>query len=154
MKVRNMENLPVMLKETAEEIGQVERGVIGDDFRVAYLVINGNESGPGIIGWADFSLGENAIFINDRDCIKSYQHGEESSIYDKKCGDTVFDAQGKELGVLSDFVIDLDEKRIRGVEVSAGVFKDMLAGRSELPLESVYWVSRNNVVVGQEGSDD
>jgi len=54
---------------------------------------------------------------------------------------------------LSDFVINPDDKKVRGVEVSGGVFKDILEGRSELPLKAVRWVSIENVMITQEGSD-
>ncbi len=154
MKVRNLENLPVMLQATAEEIGWVERAVIGDDYTVAYLVIIDDKKTPGIIRPKDFSLGEKAVMISDRDCIKSYQHGEESSIYEKKCGDTLFDASGRELGLLSDFIINRDDKKVSGVEVTAGVLKDILEGRRELPLTKVSFVSRDNVILNQEGNDD
>jgi len=153
LKVRRIENLPVLLENTAEEIGRVQRAVIGDDFKLAYLVINSNDSGPGIILRDDFMLGEDAVMISNLDSIKSYAHGEESSIYERKCGDTLFDSQGREIGVLSDFIINADDKKVSGVEVSAGVFKDILEGRSELPLKSVRWVSIENAIISQEGSD-
>ncbi len=153
MKLRGLENLPVMLKDTAEIIGQVRRGVVGDDFELAYLVVDTNQGEAGIINRDDLILGTAAVMIFSQDSIKSYAHGEESSIYDKKCGDTVFDCTGEELGMLSDFIINVDDKKIQGVEVSAGVFKDILNGRQELPLEAVRWVSQENAIISQEGSD-
>ncbi len=142
-----------MLKNTAEVIGKVRKGVVGDDFRLAYLVIETNHGQAGIINGEDLCLGPAAIMIFDTGCIKSYAHGEESSIYDRKCGDTVFDSDGKEIGMLSDFIINIDDKNIQGVEVSAGVFKDMLEGRRELPLQAINWVSRENAILSKEGSD-
>ncbi len=85
--------------------------------------------------------------------MKSYAHGEELSIYDKKLGDLVFDKQGKELGVVSDFIIKREQKKVWGVEVSSGVIKDMLDGRSEIPLVQLDWASQLTAVVNQEGSE-
>jgi len=153
VKVRNLENLPVMLECSAEEMGRVSKAVIGDDFRLAYLVINSNQGEPGIIFRDDFILGKQAVMISHSDSIKSYAHGEESSIYEKKLGDTLFDAEGRELGVLSDFVINPDNKKVQGVELSAGALKDILEGRSEIPIKSVRWASVETAMINQEGSD-
>lgn len=153
MKLRCLENMPVMQADTAEEIGTVRKGVIGDDFRLAYLVIETRNGGAGIIGAGDVKLGPTAVLVLDPGCIKSYAHGEESSIYDRKCGDTLYNSTGEELGLLSDFVIDLENKSITGVEVSAGVFRDVLEGRRELPLQAIRWVNQENAIISQEGSE-
>ena len=86
MKVRNIKNLPVLLEGSAELLGLVEKVVIGDDYKLAYLVINSYQSGPGIIFRDDFMLGEDSVLLWDMKSIKSYAHGEESSIYEKKLG--------------------------------------------------------------------
>jgi uncharacterized protein YrrD len=153
VKVRNLENLPVMLESSAEEMGRVLKAVIGDDFKLAYLVINSKQGDPGIIFCDDFTLGKQAVMISHPDSIKSYAHGEESSIYEKKLGDTIFDTEGRELGVLSDFVINPDSKKVRGVELSAGALQDILAGRSEISIKSVRWASVETAMISQEGSD-
>lgn len=153
MKVRNLENLPVILASTAQELGWVQKAVIGDDFKLAYLVVNLNQGQPGMIFIEDCTLGKEAVMVSNPDSIKSYAHGEESSIYEKKIGDTLFNTEGQELGVLSDFIINPDSKKVRGVELSAGVLKDILEGRREIPLKSVRWANRRNAVVDQEGSD-
>ena len=55
--------------------------------------------------------------------------------------------------VFYDFVIDPEKKWVKGVEVSAGVFKDMLEGRKEMPLQGIRWVSDENAIISQEGSE-
>jgi len=153
LKLRNIVNLPVILEGAAEEIGLVEKVVVGDDFKLAYLVIGLHDSGQGIICGEDFMLGPEAILLFDKASIKSYAHGEESSIYDKKLGDTIYGPDGKELGLLSDFVINRDDKHIWGVELSSGLVKDILDGRPEIPLQEVRWASISSAMVNQEGSD-
>ncbi|MEA4924023.1 MAG: PRC-barrel domain-containing protein [Syntrophomonadaceae bacterium] len=153
MKIRNLENLPVILESSAQEIGKVVKAVIDDDFSLAYLVIDLKEGGPGIIFSRDFWIGKHAVMVSHPDSIKSYAHGEESSIYEKKIGDTLLDKEGRELGVLSDFVINPDSKEVWGVELSAGAFQDILEGRSEFPINSVKWASRKTAMFNQEGSD-
>lgn len=153
MKVRNMKNLPLLLANTAEKIGRVEKAVIGDDYKILYLVVISNANEPCLVFYDDFVIGEDAVLISDRECMKSYAHGEELSVYDKKLGDVVFDQQGKELGVVSDFIIKREQKKVWGVEMSSGVIKDMLDGRKEIPLTQLNWASQLTAVMQQEGSD-
>lgn len=153
MKIRNLCNLPVLLADTAENLGYIEKAVVGDDFRIIYLVMVNHEQKQCLIFHDDFVIGKEAILIYNRESMKSYAHGEELSIYDKKLGDLVFDKQGKELGSVSDFIIKRDCKEVWGVEVSSGVIKDILDGRSEIPLTQVNWASPFTALVDQEGSD-
>jgi len=153
MKVRNMQNLPVLLADTAEKVGRVERAVIGDDYSIFYLVVHGPSGKPYLIFHDDFEIAENAVLIHDVKCMKSYAHGEELSVYEKKLGDAVFDRQGRELGVVSDFILKREQKKVWGVEVSSGVLKDMLDGRSEFALNQVNWATQLTAIVSQEGSE-
>lgn len=153
MKVRNMKNLPLLLSDSAEKVGRVEKAVIGDDYKILYLVVISDTEKPCLVFNDDFEIGEDAVVIYDRGSMKSYAHGEELSIYDKKLGDLVFDQQGKELGVVSDFIIKREQKKVWGVEVSSGFIKDVLNGRSEIPLTQLSWASQLAAVVIQEGSE-
>jgi uncharacterized protein YrrD len=135
-----MKNLPVFSEGKAEVIGQVDKVVIGDDFRLAYIVIN-NENGTSLIKAEDLEIGEEAIIINCPDKIKSYAYGEELSIYDKKLSDIIYDDQGREMGYVSDFILSRQSKQIWGIELCSGVIKDFLAGRQEIPLKQVHFKS-------------
>jgi uncharacterized protein YrrD len=88
-----------------------------------------------------------SVIVNNLDSIKSYAHGEELSIYDQKLGDKIFDSEGQELGILSDFIIANDNKTVCGVEVSSGAIKDFLEGRMDFELDKVHWASIESAVV-------
>ena|GEM_PF-334714 len=154
MKVRNLKNLPLFDRESTQVIGRVERAVIGDDYKLAYLVIEMPDGSPGMVLPADIEIGEQSVTINSRSSIKSYIAGEELSVYQKKIGDTVFDPEGKELGIVSDFILSRDNMKIRGVELSCGAIQDILYGREEIPLELVNWKTPENAVLSTEGSND
>jgi len=154
MKIRNLKNLPVFDRDSAQVIGRVEKAVVGDDFRLAYLVIERAEGGPGMVVRQDLEIGEQAVTINTTASIKSYVAGEESSIYQKKIGDTVFDQEGKELGAVSDFILSRDSMKVWGVEISSGAIKDILQGREGVPLEQINWRTSENAVLFDEGSND
>ena len=84
MRVRNFINFPIFNESNAQIIGKVKRAVIGDDYKIAYLVVSINGEEEKMIYPKDFKLTDNAVIINNSDCIKSYLHGEELSIYEKK----------------------------------------------------------------------
>lgn len=153
MKVRNISNLPVLLSETAENLGRVEKAVIGDDYKIIYLIMKGHDNKAYLIWQDDFIIGEGSVLISNPASMKSYAHGEELSVYDKKLGDVVFDKEGKELGVVSDFIIKREKKEVWGVEISSGVLKDLLEGRGEVSLPQINWASPCTVLVNQEGSE-
>lgn len=153
MKMRHIYKLPLLDGNTAEKLGEVERAVIGDDFRVLYLVAQGNNGRTWRISCDDVGINEEAVFIYDRSCIKSFQDGEQWTVYEAKMGDRVFDEQGKELGTVSDFIIDCDNKEIWGVEVSGGIMRDLLDGRGEVPLSQLHWATLENTIYEQEGKN-
>lgn len=152
LKMKSMHNLPVFLQPSAQIVGRVVKTVIGDNYRVAYLVINPGDGALKLINNKDFEMTPNAIVINHIDCMKSYSHGEELSVYQLKTGDVVFDHQGKELGIVSDFVIDITKKKVQGVEISSGAIQDILQGRQEIDLGKIHWASEKSAVA-DEGSD-
>lgn len=153
MKLRDMENMPLFDRERAKVIGKVIRGVVGDDFVLAYLVVELNDGQTGMIERGDFEMGQGAVIVSRLDMIKSYAHGEELSIYQLKVGDAVFDQAGRELGVLSDFIISPNHKLVEGVEVSAGLIDDLIGGRRQIPLEQVAWKSTTSMLIGDQGGD-
>ncbi|MEN6460245.1 MAG: hypothetical protein ABFC94_02600 [Syntrophomonas sp.] len=147
MKTRSIKNLPVFYENSAEVIGRVEKTVIGDDYKIAYLVICSDDGSLKLILSDDFVLTPASIIVNNLDSIKSYAHGEELSIYDQKLGDKIFDSEGQELGIVSDFIIANDNKTVCGVEVSCGAIKDFLEGRMDFELDKVHWASIESAVV-------
>lgn len=153
MKLRNIKNLPIFLESSAQQLGRVEKAVMGDDYQVSYLVVIMDNGTQGMVYKDDFTLGKEAVIIWNEKSIKSRTHGEELTIYEKKLGDRVFNHDGKELGVVSDFVVNRHEKTAWGIEVSSGVIVDMLDGRQEIPLNNIRWASTQSGVAKSEGGD-
>lgn len=153
VKVRNIQHLPVFLEEIGEVIAVVDKAVIGDDFGLLYLVVEAKDGQSGIIFRDDFELTTNSVLIWNRNSIKSYAHGEELSMVKKKVGDRIYSRKGKELGNVSDFVINPALKNVEAVEITSGTLADLVHGRQQVPLEQVVWTSDLSAVVHQEGSE-
>mgnify|MGYP003879764025 CR=1 FL=1 len=152
VRVRDMKNLPLFFEPAAQIVGRVERAVIGDDLRLAYVVVETNEHEAGMVKAEDLILTPESVIIHDLNSIKSYQHGEELSIYQKKLGDSIYDAEGKEIGVVSDFLLS-DNQQVREIEVSAGILSDILQGRSQIPVEQVNWKSYSSGLIEEQGGN-
>ncbi len=149
MKLRHIKQMPVFLENSAEVVGTIQKAVIGDDFKLSYVVIERVGKVPGMILSKDLWFGEEIVLIKDFDCIKSYQHGEELSIYEQKLGDLVFDSKGRELGKVSDFVLSGQDKKVLGIEIFSGAIGDLLHGRQEVNLEQISWKSVESAVVDE-----
>ncbi len=150
MKLRNIISLPVFYEPTATVVGYVEEVVINDDYRIDYLIINTSHNELRMIPSPCFELGPHAVLINDMASIKPCPVREEYTVYQKKLGDTIFDAQGREIGSISDFVICIEDHRVKGVEVYSGAVCDILYGRREIPLTEVTWKSIASGVIDAE----
>jgi len=151
--MRRLKNLPVFDQMTAQVVGRVERAVVGEDFKLAYIIIEKTEGGYGLLKSNDFTLGAAALAIKDKRRIKPYLAGEESSVYKRKLGDVIFDPSGCELGVISDFILS-GYAEVQGVEVSSGAIHDMLSGRDEIPLDQIEWKDRLGAVARRKGSGE
>lgn len=153
MRLRNIKNMPVFNELNAEIVGVVEKAVIDDDYKLAYLVVSLDGGSSQMFTAENFTLTDNTVIINDLSSIKSYLHGEELSIYDKKLGDLVFDKNGKELGTVSDFIVCPANKAVSAIEISAGVLQDLWAGRKDVDISNIAWKSLYSGIFSQEGSD-
>lgn len=73
MKLRRLINLPVFDEHTAQIVGRVIKAVIGDDFRLSYLVIE-SPQGYGILRRQDLQLSNDAVCIKNIRSIKPYNN--------------------------------------------------------------------------------
>jgi uncharacterized protein YrrD len=147
MKLRNLKNLPVLYLKRAQVLGRVEKGVIDDNFNLLYLVVKTEDETPLLIFNEDFMLNEDSVKIFDPLSMKSYSCGEGLSMNELKMGDRIFSQTGRELGLLSDFIIDPHAKKVLGVEISGGIISDFITGRREVPLSEIYWASSLGAVI-------
>ncbi|MFW5787584.1 MAG: PRC-barrel domain-containing protein [Halanaerobiales bacterium] len=63
-------------------------------------------------------------------------------------GNSVINTSGKELGVISDLLIDEKLGKIVGYELSGGVIQDLWEGRNFLTVEENLYYGQDVVIVG------
>lgn len=152
MKLRNIKGLPVFYEPDATVLGSVCEVVFDSDYRISHVIFTADDNTEQAIHSPSFVLSTNAVLINDMNCIKRPPVREQSTIYEKKLGDVIYDRVGREVGSISDFIISIDDHRVWGVEVYSGALNDILHGRSEVPLEQVEWKSAKSAIVEAERS--
>lgn len=153
LKLRNIISLPVFYEPAAAVLGSVSQVLLDDDYRISYLVFMTDENEERMIPSPCFVLSRNAVLINDLTSIKPGPVREESTIYERKVGDVIYDEQGREIGSVSDFVVSMHDRKVCGVEVYCGALSDILNGRHEIPLEQVNWKSVVSAVIEPERGD-
>lgn len=145
MKARSLLGMPVVNPARGRIIGRV-RDLLIEDFELKGLLIEEENNKAWLVERKDFSIGEDAVLVNENGGLKPCQEREKSS-YKEGLRETVFDESGREIGRVSDLVIDEEAKATVGIEISGGVIGDFLAGkRPEVSLDSVI-VNGSDVVV-------
>jgi len=62
----------------------------------------------------------------------------------------VLDYDGRELGIMSDVVVEPESKEVQGIEISSGIIKDFITGRSEISLENVIGTDGDTIIIQNE----
>ncbi len=151
MKARNLLGMPVAVANRGQMVGRV-RDLVIQDFNLKGLLVEEENNKVWFVERDDFEIGEDAVLLNEVGGLKPYEEREKSS-YKEEIKEPIFDSEGRQIGRVSDLVIDEEAKATVGIEISAGVIEDFLAGRrEEISLDSVM-VNGSDVVVveSQEG---
>jgi len=149
LKARSLLGMPTVVPARGEIVGRVCDLVI-EEFDLKGLLVEEENGKVGFIEQEGFSIGEDAVLLNEGAGLRPYQ-GRGKSSYKDKMGETIFDSDGREIGRVSDLVIDEETKGTIAVEISGGVIQDFLAGRrEEIPMNSIRVDGSDMVVVESE----
>ncbi|MFW5999330.1 MAG: PRC-barrel domain-containing protein [Halanaerobiaceae bacterium] len=95
-------------------------------------------------------LGRDVVIIENSDCLQECRDMPGLGI---KCenntlaGERVITENGRELGMVTDLVINEDDLEITGYELSAGLISDLLDGRNTISLESDIQYGRDRLIL-------
>lgn len=154
MKLRNIRNFPVFYKDEAAILGRVKRVIVNDDYEIDCLIIDTTKQGQQIAPAKAITLGKNTVMLNNLEAMKPYSLEETLTVYEEKLGDVIFDQEGRELGMVSDLVVDRPSLKIIGIEVTAGLLRDLIDGRIVIPLEQVIWSGKTSAVLNRQMPGD
>ena len=149
MKSRRLIGLPVIDEHRGTILGRVIDIIISPRLQVEGLVIGGR-GGKRLLLLDHLTIGQDAILVSDLRGLKPVKNGEHPTRIKDRIGLLVVDREGRELGGMSDLVVEPDSKAVQGIEISSGLIKDFIDGRSEVPLERVDNIGQGAMVLNNE----
>ena len=98
-------------------------------------------------------VGRDVVIVNDPDCLQECHEIPGMGI---KCegntlaGQKVVTTSGRELGIVSDLVIDEKDLSVVGYEISSGLIQDLLEGRDILSLEKDIQYGKDGLILNDK----
>lgn len=176
-KSRRIIGLPVIVIPGEKELGFVKDVVYNSkEKQVKAVIIEKMEgkSGTGLIMLEDINeISSDGILINKENekRIEQYHYKKGNKNYNKsktkktlKIGcseqlkeikDTkIYSKSGNELGVVKDVLFDYRTGNIEGVEISDGIFQDLMEGRKIIPLIGKYEFREDGLLVDNDAVEE
>lgn len=147
MKARNLIGLPVVDVSRGVRVGEVKDVLLNKELELKGLVVEG-EGLESFLPLEAFEVGEDLVMMAGG--LEDKAEGEYYD-YHSRLGLLVIDEKGKELGIMSDLVLEAEGKRVMGLEISCGLVKDFVDGRSEIPKEKIKAIGEDLILIEAEG---
>ena len=103
------------------------------------------------------TIGKDAVIVRSADCrisVKKTAAGWIQGYRGKIRGLRAYSKAGEELGDVKDILFDSKTGLLEGVEVSDGLYQDIVQGRKILPLFGRVEFSEENILVDREAVDE
>lgn len=141
--------MPVIDEHRGAILGRVMDIIVSPRLQVEGLLV-GARDGKRLLLMDHLTIGQDAILVSDPRGLKRLKNGEYPTMIKDRMGLLVVDHDGRELGVMSDLVVEPESKEVQGIEISSGILKDFIDGRSEVPLEKVSNIGQGAMVINDE----
>lgn len=149
MKSRRLIGMPVIDEHRGAILGRVMDIIITPRMQVEALLVDSRE-GKRLLLIDHVTIGQDAILVHDARGLKRLVNGEHPTRVKDRMGMLVVDNGGREIGVVSDLVVEPESKEVQGIEVSSGLIKDFIDGRTEVPLDKVMNIGQEAMVINDE----
>lgn len=153
-------NLPVICANNGKMAGIVKDVLFSTETREVKALLlehKGMEISKRLVLLKEIlSLGD-AVVIDSGACVTKAGRTAYSEAYGKNgriIGLRIFSREGEDLGVVRDVIFDWVTGKVESVEVSDGIFQDVVRGRSLLPLFGRVEFSEENVLVDREAVEE
>ena len=157
---RGIIGLPVISLETGTRVGEVRDLLIGrrgDRLSGLRVVCKGRFALKSLRFKDIHSVGEDAVIIHDRSAllapsrVRAREAGARGP--DAVIGKRVLTADGRDLGLVDDIVIDERAGRVIGYQISAGFLADVVDGKMILPLPPGLKIGQDTVIIPAEWAE-
>lgn len=153
--------LPVLCANNGKSIGVVEDMVFSPEKRRVcgfMLERKGYEAERKVILLKDVqNLGHDAVIVDSPSCPMSLKRAENEETFrdrGKVLGLRVYSKTGEDLGFTKDILFDWHTGVIEGVEISDGLFLDIVQGRRVLPLFGKVEFGEEYLLVSKEAVEE
>ncbi|MDD3806250.1 MAG: PRC-barrel domain-containing protein [bacterium] len=161
MRGKEITGLPVYDASEGQKLGSIKDIVVDIDSRKVegFTVDTGGLFGPGhkVLPMDEIkNIGPDAVMVEDKTHAVLHDENREPKIskilaeghtvYGKK----ILTRSGKELGTVSDIMVETDSGIISGYEISGGVARDISRGRSVVPMTDDFTAGPDAIVVPDE----
>lgn len=103
------------------------------------------------------NMGKDAVVVEDGRCLiglSQVKKWEEFKNIGKLTGLKVYSKFGDDLGIVKDILFDYQNGAIEGVEVSDGIFQDVVSGRKVIPLFGRVEFGEENILIDREALEE
>ena len=142
--------LAVIDLEIGEEIGQVTDVFFDHQLQsiLGLKIKKKKGKGQDFIPYEKlYSLGEDMVVIEDKNCIGECQERYQSLIDEGEViGHKVISDQGEELGMVEDILLN-DNGKLVAYELSEGLIQDILQGRETLTIDNTVSYGKDAIIV-------
>jgi len=154
--INELLGLPVINLSTGEQVGEVKDVVIDTvNYRLVGVLLSRAgwfHAGRGIPLGAMKNIGPGSITIEDETAIVNAEtltvQGR-TILNEEIIGKDLITADGNVMGTLSDILLDVNTGLLTGYEVSDSVIRDLLDGRSNIPLPPQQRIGEDAVIVAE-----
>lgn len=153
--------LPVICAENGKMAGIIKDIIFcpkTKEVKAFLLEKRGHELGKKAVLLKDvLSVGRDAVVVNDYTCLNSLKkliRNNELKDKGEIKGLKVYTKSGEDLGIVKDVLFDYKKGLIEGVEISDGLFQDIVQGRNLLPLFGKVEFGEESVIVDKEAAEE
>lgn len=153
--------LPVICIENGKKLGVIEDMIFCPKLKQIQALLlerKGYQIRKKVLLMKDIHrMGKDAVVVKDCTCLTDMKKAEaEKEIKDKGnvLGLRIYTKTGEDIGVVKDVLFDYQTGTIEGVELSDGLFQDIIQGRNILPLFGKVEFGEENILVDREAVEE
>ncbi|HHW31559.1 MAG TPA: photosystem reaction center subunit H [Clostridiaceae bacterium] len=166
IRYREVIGMPVFCSQKGKKLGIVGDVIVSlEERKVKAFELEKKGFGVNSKGFLFESienLGTDAIILKNFFCLDFLNNLGVKKPFDKGtpfnrgviCGRKVYTKTGRELGVVKDYFFDPVTGRVEGIELSDGIYEDIVQRRNILPLFGKVEFGEDNVMVGREAVEE
>ncbi len=103
------------------------------------------------------NMGRDAVMVEDSKCIVEMSKAEKTGELGKRGlvrGLNVFSREGNNIGAVEDIIFDSTTGHIEGLEITDGIFQDIINGRKIVPVIGRVEFGSENIILDKEAIEE